>query len=119
MNEDVEIAEYNAKIRRIEENQQDFEKYARTVQLKEEDNEQSHHRAILELDYMAEDCQGDRKLMQLIDEQRDIMQKIKRNRTALLDALHDEHEKQKSNTKYRLEELQDIVERIEVKRNDD
>jgi hypothetical protein len=103
----TDVYALSSEIRQLEEEYELMDRQLQKVQREEEEHEQASYREMLELSFMREDSMGDILLLQSVDIQYDLLFKIKRERSNLLDALHDERQRCRNEKDLRIGELKD------------
>lgn len=114
----VDVDALNWQIRKLEEDHYQHDKELLDAQRKEEEEEQYSQREMLELSFMREDFKSEIKILQLIDQQNDMLHKVKRERADYLYNIDVERRTKKLKSEAQVDGLREKIRR-EVSRNDD
>jgi hypothetical protein len=116
---ETDILELRTKIKQLDEELCEVEENIESAEQHEEENTQVLHRQYLELEYMSEDCKGDRKLLQLISQKHDVLLDIKKAQSRLLEELHCKRKETAKNTKFKIEDLENQISELERRAHND
>jgi len=101
----VTEADLRNRLRKLEEEQQDFKIHIRKTQEKETERDENACKEYLELEHMREICQGDQKLLQLIEEKQSMLTAIRKRRMEFINDMQQEAKKNIRKTDLDKEEI--------------
>lgn len=107
-------AEVLRKIGQIEQEEDDCNLFIRNIRNEEVHEEQRVHQDICSLQYRFEECQGDKALLDLLEQEREILQKIKHTRDGFMCDIDEMQKEVKNKCELEIDELRCQLQGLEV-----
>jgi len=102
------------KIGQIEQEEDDCNLFIRNMRNEEEHEAQCIHQDNRSLAYRFEECQGDKELLDLLEQEREILQKIKYTRDGFMCDIDEMQKEMKTKCELEIDELRRQLQGLEV-----